>query len=247
MRQTRPVLGVPIDALNLNQALACVMSWAHARDSRFVVLANAHVLVTASQEPEFGAAVAAADMATPDGAPVAWMVGRLGNCQQERLSGPDLTWELLQRCEQEHVSVYFFGSSRETLVQLATRVSAAFPALPVAGFEAPPFRPLTAQEDNDVVERINFSGAGLVFVGLGCPKQEFWMQAHRGRVNAVMLGVGAAFDFHAGTVSRAPAWMRNNGLEWLYRLYSEPRRLWKRYLTTNSIFVFKAARQLLRR
>jgi N-acetylglucosaminyldiphosphoundecaprenol N-acetyl-beta-D-mannosaminyltransferase len=141
--------------------------------------------------------------------------------------------------------VYFFGSSPDTLEALDQRLSVAFPSLIVGGYESPPFRPLTPQEDADAVARINASGAGLVFVGLGCPKQELWMQAHRGRINAVMLGVGAAFDFHAGTVSRAPAWMRHNGLEWLHRLASEPRRLWRRYLVTNTLFVWGAARQLV--
>lgn len=245
-RQTRAVLGLPIDVVSFTTAQDRVLAWGHSRISKFVVLANVHVVVTASREATFAATLAAADMATPDGAPVAWMVGKLNRTVQERVSGPDLTWALLGRCEVEQLPVYFFGSSRETLAQLALRVNAAFPALVVAGFEAPPFRPMTAEEDADVVERINTSGAGLVFVGLGCPKQEHWMHAHRGRVNAVMLGVGAAFDFHAGTISRAPAWMRENSLEWLHRLISEPRRLWKRYLVTNSIFAAKASWQLLR-
>lgn len=244
-RQTQTLLGVPVDVVSFANAQNRVLAWGQARASRYVVLANVHVVVTASREPEFGAVVAAADMATPDGAPVAWMLGKLGNARQERVSGPDLTWALLGRCEIEQLPVYFFGSSQETLAHLAARVKAAYPALRVAGLDAPPFRPMTSQEDADVVERINSSGAGVVFVGLGCPKQEHWMQAHRGRVKAVMLGVGAAFDFHAGTVSRAPAWMRESGLEWLHRLFSEPRRLWKRYLVTNSIFVTKAAWQLL--
>jgi N-acetylglucosaminyldiphosphoundecaprenol N-acetyl-beta-D-mannosaminyltransferase len=141
--------------------------------------------------------------------------------------------------------VYFFGSSPATLAALATKLNVAFPKLVVGGFESPPFRAQTPQEDADAVARINTSGARLVFVGLGCPKQEHWMQSHRGCVNAVMLGVGAAFDFHAGTVSRAPEWMRKNSLEWLYRFASEPRRLWKRYLVTNSIFITRAAWQLL--
>ncbi|WP_296509194.1 WecB/TagA/CpsF family glycosyltransferase [Rhodoferax sp.] len=224
-----------------------VIAWGHARESRYVVLANVHVVVTASRESAFGAVVAAADMATPDGAPVAWMLGKVGNKPQERVSGPDLTWALLGRCEREALPVYFFGSSRETLSLLAERITATFPNLLVVGFEAPPFRPISEQEANESVERINASGAGLVFVGLGCPKQEHWMLAHRGRVNAVMLGVGAAFDFHAGTVSRAPEWMREHGLEWLHRLASEPRRLWKRYLVTNTLFIAGAARQLLTR
>ena len=207
--------------------------------------ANVHVVVTASTEPDFGAVVAAADMAAPDGAPIAWMLRRLGHTDQEQVPGPDLTWALLGRCEAENLPVYFFGSSRETLGLLAERIVVAFPNLNVVGFEAPPFRPITAEEDAESVERINSSGAGLVFVGLGCPKQEHWMLAHRGRINAVMLGVGAAFDFHAGTVSRAPVWMRDNGLEWLHRLASEPRRLWKRYLVTNTLFVLGAVKQLL--
>lgn len=239
------VLGVPVDAVTFEQAQARVLAWGHAHESRYVVLANVHVVVTASRESAFGAVVAAADMATPDGAPVAWMLSKLGRQPQERVSGPDLTWALLGRCEQEALPVYFFGSSRETLGLLAERIVKAFPQLQVAGYEAPPFRPITPQEDAESVERINASGAGLVFVGLGCPKQEHWMQAHRGKLNAVMLGVGAAFDFHAGTVSRAPQWMRANGLEWLHRLASEPRRLWKRYLVTNTLFVLGAARQLL--
>jgi N-acetylglucosaminyldiphosphoundecaprenol N-acetyl-beta-D-mannosaminyltransferase len=247
LRRTQPVLGVPVDAVSFDAAQARVMTWGHARESRYVVLANVHVVVTASREPDFGAVVATADMATPDGAPVAWMLGKLGGGTQERVSGPDLTWALLGKCEADQLPVYFFGSSRETLGLLAERLRVAFPRLLVAGFEAPPFRPMTAQEDAESVERINSSSAGLVFVGLGCPKQEHWMRAHRGQVKAVMLGVGAAFDFHAGTVSRAPAWMRENSLEWLHRLLSEPRRLWKRYLVTNIIFMWGAVRQLLGR
>ena len=246
-RLKQVVLGVPVDPVSFLHAQDQVMSWGHARESRYIVLANVHVVVTASREVDFGAVVAAADMATPDGAPVAWMLRKLGQSGQERVSGPDLTWALLGRCEAEELPVYFFGSTRETLAKLAERINAAFPKLVVAGYESPPFRVLTAEEDAESVQRINSSGTGLVFVGLGCPKQEHWMLAHRGRVNAAMLGVGAAFDFHAGTVSRAPAWMRENGLEWLHRLLSEPQRLWKRYLITNSLFVAGAIRQLMSR
>ena len=246
-RNPLAVLGVPVDALTFEQAQTRVMAWGHAHESRYVVLANVHVVVTASQEPDFGAAVAAADLATPDGAPVAWMLGKLRGTPQGRVSGPDLTMALLDRCAAEGLPVYFFGSSEATLKALETNLKIAIPNLNVMGFESPPFRPLTPQEDAEVVARINASGAGLVFVGLGCPKHEFWMQAHRGQINAVMLGVGAAFDFHAGTVARAPLWMRDNGLEWLHRLASEPRRLWKRYLVTNTLFVWGAVRQLLGR
>lgn len=246
-RQTHAVLGVPIDAIGFAAAQDRVLRWGHARQSRYVVLANVHVTVTASRDAQFWAAVTDADMAAPDGAPVAWMLRQLGVTGQARVSGPDLTWALLQRCESERLPVYFFGSSVGTLKQLAVRISETYPKLMVAGYESPPFRPMTPEEDGQTVERINSSNAGLVFVGLGCPKQEYWMQAHRGQINAVMLGVGAAFDFHAGTVSRAPAWMRRHGLEWLHRLLSEPRRLWRRYLVTNTLFVLGAVGQMLRR
>jgi N-acetylglucosaminyldiphosphoundecaprenol N-acetyl-beta-D-mannosaminyltransferase len=174
------------------------------------------------------------------------MLRRLGFRDQRRVSGPDLMWALCERCAAEGLPIYCYGSSDQTLVLLAQRLQAAFPGLQVA-MESPPFRPLSVEEDAAAVDRINASGAGLVFVGLGCPKQERWMAEHRGRVHAVMLGVGAAFDFHAGTVARAPQWMQRTGLEWLHRLVSEPRRLWRRYLTTNSVFIWKAACQLLRR
>jgi len=246
VRQTQQVLGTTVDGLSFDGALNRVMSWGHARESRFVALANVHVVVTASRDPGFAAAVASADMTLPDGAPIAWMLRKLGVVGQSRVCGPDLTWALLARCEMESLPVYFFGSSPETLAKLSEQIEAVFPGLQVRGYDAPPFRPLTAQEDADAIDRINTSGAGLVFVGLGCPKQEYWMQANSATINAVMLGVGAAFDFHAGTVARAPMWMRNCGLEWLHRMASEPRRLAKRYLVTNSLFLVGSAFQLLK-
>jgi N-acetylglucosaminyldiphosphoundecaprenol N-acetyl-beta-D-mannosaminyltransferase len=242
-RITGNVLGAHIDALSWDAALDRLMDWAHGRESRYVTICNVHVVVSASQDAAYRAIINGSDMATPDGAPVAWMLRRQWFASQPRISGPDVMWALCERCTQENVSVYCYGSTEATLGLLQTRLRAAFPVLKIAA-ESPPFRTLTAEEDAAAVARINDSGAGIVFVGLGCPKQERWMAEHRGRVNAVMIGVGAAFDFHAGTVQRAPAWMRNNGLEWLHRLLSEPRRLWKRYLVTNTLFIVGAARQL---
>lgn len=239
------VLDVPVDAISFEQAQNRILAWGRAHESRYVVLANVHVVVMASREASFGQIVAAADMAAPDGAPVAWMQRKLGAVAQTRVSGPDLMWSLMGCCAKEGMAVYFYGSTPQTLMALQQRASAAFPGLQIVGAESPPFRALTEAEDAEAVTRINASGAGLVFVGLGCPKQEKWMLEHRGRIHAVMLGVGAAFDFHAGTVSRAPQWMREHGLEWLHRLASEPRRLWRRYLVTNTLFVFSAVRQLL--
>lgn len=245
MRTTGSVLGVRIDALSWAEALDRLLGWAQRRESRYVAICNAHVVVSAARDAAYREVIDGADMATPDGAPVAWMLRRQGYAGQVRINGPDLMWALCERCAAQGVPVYCYGSTPQTLELLARRLQAAFPALVVSA-ESPPFRTLTDQEDADAVARINASGAGIVFVGLGCPKQERWMAQHRGRVQAVMIGVGAAFDFHAGTVRRAPAWMQSHGLEWLHRLASEPRRLWKRYLVTNTLFVWLAAGQLLR-
>ncbi len=243
-RDTRPVLGTPIDALSPRQALDRIAAWAAAGDSRSVCICNVHSVVTASQEPPFAAALAAADMATPDGAPVAWMLRRQGVPAQRRVCGPDLMWAYCGEAAARGESIYLYGSTPETLARLQDRLLAAFPGLRIAGSWSPPFRAPTPEEDQADVERINASGAGTVWVSLGCPKQELWMAAHRGRVKAVMVGVGAAFDFHAGTVQRAPLWMQRSGLEWLHRLASEPRRLWRRYLHTNTRFIWGALRQL---
>ncbi len=243
-RKTGTVLGARIDALMGDAAQDRLMIWAHGRESRYVTICNVHVVVSASRDAAYRDIINASDMATPDGAPVAWMLRRLGFAGQRRISGPDLMWALCERCAESGLPVYCYGSTGATLALLEQRLHAAFPDLKMT-MESPPFRALSPEEDAAAVARIHASGAGIVFVGLGCPKQERWMAEHRGRVNAVMIGVGAAFDFHAGTVQRAPAWMRDNGLEWLHRLLSEPGRLWKRYLVTNTLFVVGAARQLL--
>lgn len=244
VRSTGTVLGAQIDALSWEGALDRLFGWARARESRYVTICNVHVVVSASRDAAYREVINGSDMATPDGAPVAWMLRRQGFAGQSRISGPDLMWALCERAAQENLPIYCYGSTEATLGLLEARLRAAFPALHVT-MESPPFRALAVEEDAAAVDRINTSGAGIVFVGLGCPKQERWMAEHRGRVNAVMIGVGAAFDFHAGTVQRAPAWMRDNGLEWLHRLASEPGRLWKRYLVTNTLFVMGAVRQLL--
>jgi N-acetylglucosaminyldiphosphoundecaprenol N-acetyl-beta-D-mannosaminyltransferase len=222
-----------------------------------VYICNVHSVITARQDAEFSQIVHDADMATPDGAPVAWMLRRLGFTGQARINGPDLMWRFCETVGQpllqnianiqadQRPSIYLYGGSETTLNLLQTRLMEHFPELTIAGAYSPPFRPLTDAEDTAVVEAINASGAGIVWVSLGCPKQEKWMAAHRGRIQAVMVGVGAAFDYHAGTLQRAPLWMQKAGLEWLHRLASEPRRLWRRYLVTNTLFVVGAVRQLL--
>ncbi len=240
------VLGVSIDVLDWDEALARLSTWAEARESRSVCLCNAHSVITASRDPAFRQIIFAADLAAADGMPVAWMLRWLGHFRQERINGPDLMWRYCALAASRGEKIFLFGSDGETIDSLEKKVLASFPDLVVAGTCAPPFRPMTEEEDRQIVERINASNARTVWVGLGCPKQEQWMHAHRGRIHAVMLGVGAAFDYHAGTLRRAPRWMQTIGLEWLYRLACEPRRLWKRYLVTNALFILGAFCQLTR-
>jgi N-acetylglucosaminyldiphosphoundecaprenol N-acetyl-beta-D-mannosaminyltransferase len=244
-RQLQSVLGARIDALSWEDALGKIVHWANARESRYVCICNVHSVVSTSRDPAFKAVVNDADMATPDGAPIAWAMRRFGHPGQERVNGPDLMWRYLGEAERLGQSVFFYGSTLQTLQKLSTAALRKFPRLKIAGQHAPPFRALSEAEDAAEVEMINASGAQVVFVGLGCPKQEKWMAAHRGRVQAVMIGVGAAFDYHSGTVKRAPLWWQKNGLEWLYRLGSDPQRLLKRYMVTNTLFIFGLGRQLI--
>lgn len=246
-RTTYPVLGAPIDVVTADQAVARISAWGRAHESRYVCICNVHSVVTASRDMAFMKVLAGADMATPDGAPIAWMLRKQGAGNQARVSGPDLMLAYCAHAAASGEPMFLYGSTEETLGLLKQHLRKRWPALPIAGTQAPPFRPLTAEEDAAVVRLINESGASTVWVSLGCPKQEQWMAAHRGCVKAVMVGVGAAFDFHAGTINRAPAWMQDKGLEWLHRLWSEPGRLWKRYLHTNLIFMAAALRQLLTR
>jgi N-acetylglucosaminyldiphosphoundecaprenol N-acetyl-beta-D-mannosaminyltransferase len=231
------VLGVPVDVLNWTDALDCIFAWALRRESRAVCICNVHSIITARQNPAHAHALKSADMVTADGAPVAWMLRRKGHGDQERISGPDLMWTFCRMAPEAGIETFLYGGTLATLRILERRLRKEFPGIKIVGAFAPPFGALSAEEDAAIVDMINQSGAQIVWVGLGCPKQEAWMHAHRGRVNAVMVGVGAAFDFHAGIVKRAPLWMRQHGLEWLHRLLQDPRRLATRYIVGNSIFM----------
>lgn len=246
-RETLQVLGANIDVLTWSIAVQRLLAWAQCRESRYVCACSVHSVVTATYDQRFQSVVNAADMATPDGGPVAWLLRKLGAVGQERINGPDLMWTFCEAAQAHGISVFFYGNTDDTLQKLEGSLRVAYPNLRIAGCYSPPFRPLTAEEDEAIVMRINASGAGMLFVGLGCPKQELWMAEHKGRIHAVMMGVGAAFDFHAGTLKRAPRWMQEHYLEWVHRLLSEPRRLWRRYLVTNSLFIWGAFWQLFKR
>lgn len=241
---SQPVLGARISVLGWDQAIAQLLDWGGRRAMRYICLCNVHSVVTSSRNPQFRSVINNADLAAPDGAPVAWAVGRLAGLRQERINGPDLMERYMAAAQECGQSIYLYGGSEATLAALQRAIRLRYPRLLVAGAHAPPFRALSAEEDQAAVDAINRSGANMVFVGLGCPKQELWMGAHCGRIAAPMAGVGAAFDYHAGLLKRAPPWWRRHGLEWLHRLGQEPRRLARRYLVTNTLFILGMARQL---
>lgn len=235
------VLGRRIHALDWTRSIETIAAWGARKESRYVCLCNVHSVVTAERDAGLRRALDGADLALPDGLPVAFSMRRAGVRGQPRLGGPDLMWRYCAHAARAGESIYLYGSTPETLQRLSVRLTSAFRGLRIAGVWSPPFRDLTDAEESEVRERIHASGAGVVFVGLGCPKQEIFMASQRGQLRAVMVGVGAAFDFHAGTVRRAPMWMQRSGLEWLHRLSSDPRRLAGRYFRTNTRFLLYMA------
>jgi exopolysaccharide biosynthesis WecB/TagA/CpsF family protein len=236
-RNRRSVIGVSVDLFGREAARGRLLRWARQRESRYVSFCNVHSLVEARRNERHRLALAGSDLALADGSPVAWTLGIKDGWRHPRVDGPSAMWALCEEAQAHGMKIGLYGSSSATLGTLQARLLQHFPSLEIGYSYAPPFRPLSAAEDQLVCDEVQQSGVGLLFVGLGCPKQEQWMAEHRGRIPAVMLGVGAAFDMHAGVIGRAPPWMRNAGLEWLHRLVQEPGRLWRRYLSTNSRFL----------
>ncbi|MGA7933223.1 MAG: WecB/TagA/CpsF family glycosyltransferase [Kovacikia sp.] len=243
---SRLILGTRIDATSYEDACDRIQSWAAAKTSCYIVAANVHVVMTAYRNPSFQQVVNRATLVTPDGMPLVWGLRQLGIKQQPRVYGPDLMLAWCDRAARCGLPIYLYGGTRAMLENLQHNLGQRFPGLAIAGSHAPPFRPLTLDEETEDIERIHASGAPVVLVGLGCPKQEEWMARQQGNLRAVMIGVGAAFSFHSGDVSQAPRWMMAWGLEWLYRFAMEPRRLWQRYLVNNPAFVILFGLQLLK-
>ena len=243
----RMITGIRVDATSYADATARVMAWAAAGESRYVCVSNVHAAVEASESPEFHKLMLEADLVTPDGMSLVRALQILGVKEATRVYGPTLTLHVCEQAAQRGLPVAVYGGREESQEAFAAAMQARFPALRLVEMIVPPFRPLTPEEDAAETVRLNRSGARIVLVMLGCPKQERWMAAHRGRIPAVMLGVGAALDFHAGLLPTAPRWMQRAGLEWLFRLLTEPRRLWRRYLHNIPRFLWMFLCQLLRR
>ncbi|MBW4518492.1 MAG: WecB/TagA/CpsF family glycosyltransferase [Scytolyngbya sp. HA4215-MV1] len=241
----KSVIGCPVTALPFDHQIDLMVKWAKNRISKTVCIANVHMLIEAHRDPTFASVLTSADLVAPDGMPLVWMLRLLGQSEQDRVAGLDVLSALCKQASVEKVSVFFLGSHKIILEKMKARLGNEFPDLEIAGMEPLPFRPLTQQEDAEIIQKLNESGAGVVFVSLGCPKQELWIAEHKDKVHAVMIGLGGAFPVYAGLHKRAPKLIRQAGLEWLYRLLQEPTRLWKRYATTIPVFVWLAFKQLM--
>jgi N-acetylglucosaminyldiphosphoundecaprenol N-acetyl-beta-D-mannosaminyltransferase len=242
------VLGVPLAVSDYRE----VIDWMHAVIATggrgYVTAAAVNLVMSAREDPATMNAVLGATLAVPDGQPLVWALRALGHPGATRVYGPDLMALFCQSAAREGTPIYLYGGrTPEALTLLQQRLRERFPGLQIAGAYSPPFRPPTPEEDEQQARAIDDSGAEVVWVGTGQPKQELWMHRMRPRLQAPLLvGVGAAFDFHAGLVSQAPPWMQRSGLEWAYRLSREPRRLWRRYLSQNPLFIALFARQYAR-
>lgn len=244
MRKRR-VVSIDVSTAPYSGFVHTIAELGAAHISSYVCVANVHMTIEAWRSAAFADVVNGADIVTPDGMPLVKALKLLYGVEQDRVAGMDLLPALLASAAKRKLSVFFYGSTPEVLEKLRVRARREEPALEIAGSYSPPFRALSAEEESAVIERINDSGAHIVFVALGCPKQEQWMARHKGLIHAVMVGVGGAFPVYAGMQSRAPRWMQQYSLEWLFRLCQEPRRLFKRYVQTNSLFLLLLARDLV--
>jgi N-acetylglucosaminyldiphosphoundecaprenol N-acetyl-beta-D-mannosaminyltransferase len=210
----------------------------------YLCVANVHSIMSSRRSDGLRAALNSSFLTVPDGMPLVWAGRFLGHPMRERVAGPDLMLDLIRISEHEGFTHFFYGSSKEVLTVLEKKLRERFPGIKIVGSLAPPFRSLTLKEDQEMVEAINAAAPNILWVGLGAPKQELWMAEHHGRLNVpVMIGVGAAFDFHAGSKRRAPLWMQKSGLEWAWRLSQEPGRLWRRYLIDDLPFFWYILKQ----
>lgn len=240
------ILNVGVHVTSYDDATRRILDWGRAGKAAYVCVCNVHMVMEAVDDPEMMEIVNGADLVTPDGMPLVWFLRAGGFSSATRVYGPDLALALCARAARERVSVGLLGSRDEVREAFAQRLCAHAPGLEIGFSASPPFRPLSREEQAALVEEIRVSGVGVLLVGLGCPKQERWMAAHRHLLPIPTVGVGAAFDLLGGAKAHAPAFLQNAGLEWLFRLVLEPRRLWRRYLLLNPRFAVRALAQLAR-
>lgn len=234
------IMGVDIAAINMGWLLDYINSNVKKLSGDYICVSNVHTTVTAYEDPEYREIQNGGIMAIPDGGPLSSVGQKRGYKSMKRTTGPSLMGEILKVSAEKGYRHYFYGSTEETLEKLYQTLEREYPGLQIAGMYSPPFRSMTEEEDKAIVERINETKPDFVWVGLGAPKQEKWMAAHQGKVEGLMIGVGAGFDYFAGNISRAPEWMQKSNLEWVFRLIQDPKRLFNRYWHTNTRFIWNA-------
>ena len=233
------VFNTRISAIDMNDACLVIIDAVSKSPKKYICVCPISTIMECRKDDRVLTSVNSADLATPDGMAVVWLGRMRGYKNIRRVYGPELMQNICEISIKKGYRHYFYGSTEGTLNKLEERLSKKYPGLIVEGKFSPPFRQLTGEEDREIVERINWVNPDIVWVGLGSPKQDVWMHEHRGRLNAsVLIGVGAAFDFLAGVKPQAPRWIRDNGFEWLFRLVTEPKRLWRRYLVSYPLFVY---------
>lgn len=235
------ILGVNIAAINMASASSFIKENLEKLSGKYICISNVHTTVMSYDNPDYNMIQNRAVLALPDGKPLSVVCRKRGFQEADRVTGPDLMKEIFECSKEYGYRHYFYGSTPETLELLREKLQEKY-GLTIAGMYSPPFRKLTAEEDWECMEKINQAQADFVWVGLGAPKQEQWMYEHEGKINGLMIGVGAGFDYFAGNIKRAPMWMQKCSLEWLYRLMQDPKRLFKRYLVTNTRFLWLLAR-----
>jgi N-acetylglucosaminyldiphosphoundecaprenol N-acetyl-beta-D-mannosaminyltransferase len=241
---TQDVIGAPICILSFDDQINLIITWAKNCQSKMVCVANVHMLIEAWQNSDFARILRQANLVTPDGIPLVWMLKLMGAKRAERVAGMDIFMATCEQASQAQISIFLLGSKPDILDKIHQRLKTEFPSLKIAGLNSPAFGALDSIADTNIVQIINSSGARIVFVALGCPKQELWMAQHQEKIQAVTIGVGGVFPVYAGVLKHAPKFIRNAGFEWLFRLSQEPRRLWKRYAQTIPIFIWLALNQL---
>ena len=234
------ILGVNIAAIDMRWLLDFLNENIGELSGDYICVSNVHTTVTAYEDEEYCKVQNGGILAIPDGGPLSSVGQKRGFKNMQRTTGPTLMEEVFKISASKGYRHYFYGSTDETLEKLYAVLTEKYPGIQIVGMYSPPFRPMTEDEDKSIIERINETKPDFVWVGLGAPRQEKWMAAHQGQINGLMIGVGAGFDYHAGNIQRAPEWMQKNNLEWVYRLLQDPKRLFKRYLYTNTKFIWTA-------
>ena len=234
------ILGVNIAAINMEWLVEYLDKNLLDIKGDYICVSNVHTTVTSYEDASYCAVQNGGLMAIPDGGPLSTVGQKRGHKNMERTTGPSLMGEIFEISAKKGYRHYFYGSKQETLELLEKKLKENYPGIKIAGMYSPPFRPLTEEEDKAVIERINEANPDFVWIGLGAPKQEKWMAAHQGKIDGLMLGVGAGFDYYAENIKRAPMWMQKHNLEWVYRLVQDPKRLFKRYWSTNTKFIWNA-------